>query len=237
MEDNLDKKIKEALKKEIDKPSEYEIIIKNALNKKTKNEKVYNIRIIKKVACFLLILLLGSSIVFSKDIFSFINYILRNNSSRGVQQAIDNGYIQDIEMKYIDSNGTKVKVTEILMDDYNLSMLFYIEIPEIEKIDQIYNVNLSNLVITDDKDNIIVAEFENNDKYQEFCKERNIEISYKNIAYSNGSYEGKIITKFDKDIEYMYKTYSDNFPKSKKLLITFDKIILSSKNSNEKIAS
>jgi hypothetical protein len=61
-------------------------------------------------------------------------------------------------------------------------------------------------------------------------------LTYNNIAYSNGAFEGKIISKFGEDIEYMYKTYSNNFPKSKKLIINFDKIILTNKNSNEKIA-
>lgn len=236
MGDNLDRKIKEAFIKEIDKPNEYESIIKNALNKEQRNETFYKMRIIKKVACFLLIFLLGTTIVFSKNILAFINHILKNNSSKGVQEAIDNGYIQEVNMKYIDSNGTRIKVTEILMDDYNLSMMFYIEIPEIDNLEEIYNMKFSNLVITDDKDNIIVAEFENTDKYYEFCKKRNMEITYNNIAYSNGAFEGKIISKFDKDIEYMYKTYSDNFPKSKKLFINFDKIILDNKNSKEKIA-
>lgn len=235
-EEDFDKEIKKAICKKIDKPQGYSNMIKNALDNEEKNSYFKQINILKKVACFLLIIVFATSIIFAKDISAYINYLLKSNSDNGVQEAIDNGYIQDVNMKYIDSNGVKVKVTELLMDDYNLSMLFYIEIPEIENIEEIYDVNFSNLIITDDKDNIIVAEFENTDKYHEFCKERNMEISYNNIAYSNGAFEGKIVSKFDKDIEYMYKTYSDNFPKSKKLIINFDKIILSNKNSNEKTA-
>lgn len=236
MKEDIDNKIKRAFIEKIDKPIEYETIIKNALNKEKINKSFYKIGIVKRVACFILLFVLGTSIIFSKSILAFINDRLRENSTKGVQDAIDNGYIQKVDMKYINSNGTKVKVTEILMDDYNLSMLFYIEVPEIENLEEIYNVNFSNLVITDEKDNIIVAEFEDIDKYHKFCKERNMEISYNNISYSNGAFEGKIVSKFDKDIEYMYKTYSDNFPKSKKLIISFDKIILSNKNYNEKIA-
>lgn len=235
-EKDFDKEIKKAICKKIDKPQGYSNMIKNALNNEEKNSYFKQMSILKKVACFLLIIVFATSIIFAKDIYAYINYLLKSNSDKGVQDAIDNGYIQDVNMKYINSNGVKVKVTEILMDDYNLSMMFYIEIPEIENIEEIYDVNFSNLIITDDKDNIIVAEFENTDKYHEFCKERNMEITYKNIAYSNGAFEGKIVSKFDKDIEYMYKTYSDNFPKSKKLIINFDKIILSNKTSNEKIA-
>lgn len=233
-EENFDKEIKKTFLEKIDKPKEYENRIRNALNSQNQNTQFKKINIIKKVACIILVIVLATSVIYANDILAYISYLLKINSSKGEQTAIDNGYIQYVNMKYINSNGVKVKVTEILMDDYNLSMMFYIEIPEIENIEEIYDVNLSNLIITDDKDNIIVAEFENTDKYHEFCKERNMEISYNNIAYSNGAFEGKIISKFNKDIEYMYKTYSDNFPKSKKLIINFDKIILSNKTSNEK---
>lgn len=235
-EKDFDKEIKKAVCKKIDKPQEYSNVIKNALNNESKNSYIKQMNILKKVACFLLVIVFATSIIFSKDISAYINYLLKSNSDNGVQEAIDNGYIQDVNMKYIASNGVKVKVTEVLMDDYNLSMMFYIEIPGIENIEEIYDVNFPNLVITDDKDNIIVAEFENTDKYHEFCKERNMKISYNNIAYSNGAFEGKVVSKFGNDIEYMYKTYSDNFPKSKKLIIDFDKIILSNKNSDEKTA-
>ncbi len=229
MEDILEKKIREAFTKEIDKPKEYEDIIKNALNKENNSK----FKILKLVACFLLVTILVSSILFSKNISAFINYLLKNDSREGIKEAIDNGYVQDVEMKYISSNGTNVKVSEILMDDYNLSIIFNLEIPEIENIEDLYNIDFPNLIITDDENRFIVAEFESPEKYEEFCKENNMEKSYNNIAYSGGAYKGEIISKYDKTIEYMYTTYSDNFPKSKKLFINFDKIILKNKNTFE----
>lgn len=235
-ENDFDKEIKKAMCKKIDKPQGYSNMIKNALNNEQKNSNVKQMNILKKVACFLLVIVFATSIIFAKDIYAYINYLLKNNSDNGVKEAIDNGYIQDINMKYIDSNGIKVKVTEVLMDDYNLLVLFNIEIPEIESTESIYNMKLCNLVITDEKDNVIVLELENSNKYEEFYKDRNIETKSKNIAFNNGAYYGEIITKYDRNIEYKYETYSENFPKSKKLNISFDKIILSSKNSNEKIA-
>jgi hypothetical protein len=60
----------------------------------------------------------------------------------------------------------------------------FFDLNGLENLEDIYNVNFSNLVITDEKDNIIVAELEDTDKYHEFCKERKMEISYNNIAYS-----------------------------------------------------
>lgn len=231
MEDILDKKIREAFIKEIDKPDEYKSIIKNALNKEKENHNKF--RILKLVACFLLVIILTSSIIFSKDILAFMNYLLRNDSREGIKEAIDNGYIQEVKMNYISSNGTNVKASEILMDDYNLSIIFNLEIPEIENIDEVYNINFPNLIISDDENRFIVAEFESPEKYEEFCKENNMEKSYNNIAYSDGTYKGDIVSKYDKTIEYMYTTYSDNFPKSKKLYINFDKIILKNRNTFE----
>lgn len=232
MEDILDKKIREAFIKEADKPNEYENIIKNALNKQKENTNKF--KILKLVACFLLITIFASSILFSKNILAFINnYLLRNDSREGIKEAIDNGYIQEVEMKYINSNGTNVKISEILMDDYNLSIIFNIEIPEIENIEDLYNIDFPNLIITDDENRFIVAKFESPEKYEEFCKENSMEKSYNNIAYSDGGYKGEIISKYDKTIEYMYTTYSDDFPKSKKLYINFDKIILKNRNTFE----
>ena len=99
MEDILDKKIREAFIKEADKPNEYENIIKSALNKQKENTNKF--KILKLVACFLLVTVLVSSIIFSNDILAFINYLLRNDSRDGIKEAIDNGYIQEVEMKYI----------------------------------------------------------------------------------------------------------------------------------------
>ena len=195
MEDILDKKIREAFTKEIDKPKEYRYIIKNAFNKQKENHNKF--KVLKLVACFLLVTVLVSSIIFSNDILAFINYLLRNDSRDGIKQAIDNGYIQEVEMKYINSNGTNVKISEILMDDYNLSIIFNIEIPEIENIEDLYNIDFPNLIITDDENRFIVAEFESPEKYEKFCKENNMEKSYNNIAYSGGSYKGEIIYKMN----------------------------------------
>ena len=229
MEDILDKKIREAFTKEINKPKEYTDIIKNALNKEKEDHNKF--KILKLVACFLLVTVLASSIIFSKDISAFINYLLRSDSRDGIKEAIDNGYIQEVKMKYINSNGTNVKISEILMDDYNLSIIFNLEIPEIENIEDLYNIDFPNLIITDDENRFIVAKFESPERYEEFCKENNMEKSYNNIAYSDGGYKGEIISKYDKTIEYMYTTYSDDFPKSKKLYINFDKIILKNRNT------
>lgn len=234
-EDFLDKKIKNAFIEKIDKPKEYNLAIKNALINENKINSWKKTNSLKKVACFLLIILLATSIVFSKDISAFLNkYLLKMNSNKGVQEAIDNGYIQEINTKHINSNGVNIRIKEILMDDFNLLILFDIEIPEIESAESIYYLKLCNLVITDEQDNVIALTLENSNKYKEFYNQRNIQETSKNIAYNKGAYYGEIIAINGKNIEYKYITNSENFPRSKKLNINFDKIILENKNSNEK---
>lgn len=234
-EDFLEETIKKAFKEKIDKPKEYKLAIQNALNNENRTVSWEIMNIIKKVACFLLIIILASSMIFVKDISAFISkYLLKINSTEGVQDAIENGYIQEVNMRHIESNGVNVKVKEILMDDFNLLILFDIEIPEAESIETICNIELSNLVIRDEQDNVIALTLENSNKYEEFYKQINIQETSKNIAYNKGSYYGEIIKKYGKSLEYKYMTYSDNFPRSKKLKISFNKIILKNKNFYEK---
>ncbi len=233
-EENFDKEIKKALSEEIEKPKNYENIIKNTLNNQNNNTHYKKINIIKKVACFILVIVLATSVIFAKDILAYISYLLKTNSSKGEQTAIDNGYIEEVNMKYINSNGVNVRVSEILMDDYNLSILFNIEIPGTESVESVYNVNLSNLVITDEQNNVLVLALENSERYEEFYKENNIQERNRNIAYNKGAYYGEIITNYGRTIEYKYMTYSEEFPKSQKLNISFDKIVLSNKNSYDK---
>ena len=175
-EDFLEETIKKAFKEKIDKPKEYKLAIQNALNNENRTVSWEIMNIIKKVACFLLIIILASSMIFVKDISAFISkYLLKINSTEGVQDAIENGYIQEVNMRHIESNGVNVKVKEILMDDFNLLILFDIEIPEAESVETICNIELSNLVITDEQDNVIALTLENSNKYEEFYKQINIQ--------------------------------------------------------------
>ena len=163
------------------------------------------------------------------------NYLLKRNSNQGILEAIDNGYIKEVDMKKVNSNGVNIKVKEILMDDFNLLILFNVELPELDSVDSISYIEFSNFVITDEQDNVIALTLENPEKYEEFYRQRNIETRTKNIAYNKGAYYSEIITKYDKNIEYKYWTYSENFPRSKKLNISFDKIKIYSKKTEENI--
>ena len=55
------------------------------------------------------------------------------DTSAGVDTAIDNGYIQTIESDYVASNEAEIKVTKVLMDDYNLDFELDINLKNTEE--------------------------------------------------------------------------------------------------------
>lgn len=228
--DELDKKIEQGIKKEIKKPDKYKETIQNAL----KNEKYNSYYKFKKVAC-LLILIFFVSAIFRKEIFAYIDSIMKKYSNTGVQEAIDNGYIQYSNKDKAEENGIVVSIKEILMDDYNLSILFDLYSPNINNTSKYDKIILSNLLIEDEENNVIIANLEGTEKYEKLYKEKNITNMNKNISYAD-SINSKVLTNYDKNVEYMLIASSDNFPRSKKLYISFDKIIyISNENNEEKI--
>lgn len=172
-------------------------------------------------------LVITSSFVFADDIKSFFHNLFKYNVSSGVINAIDNGYVEKINSDYTTSNGVGIKADAIIMDDTTLNIAFNINLESTRDISKIYNAFLPNITIKDEQGRIIFAEFSDNEEYQNFCKENNLDIDYKNISYSNGAYTADITNKQDNNFTLTYNISSDQFPKSKELYISFDKIILS----------
>lgn len=170
--------------------------------------------------------------VFAKEIVQFIEKIFAN-TSEGVNTAIQNGYIQNVDMNYIENAEVEMKVDNILMDDYNLNINFNINLQEEFSGDNIDRVMLGNLMITDENNNLIVFNFESSSRYEEYCRENNIEITYNNLAYSAGRGNFKLIEINDSNIICSYSNQSYEYPKSQELNISFDKIILSGTKLDE----
>lgn len=164
-----------------------------------------------------------------------VTYVTRNfiNNRRGVDTAKEKGYIYEIETgNFAESNGIEIKVESVLMDDYNLEIIFEIKGENLEKNPNIGNFQFLNFLIIDENNKIIVADFANGKEYEKFCTEHGIKIEYKNISIADGSQSYKIIDKNENSHRCMFKAYSTNFPKSKQLKIKFDKInILDSKRN------
>lgn len=226
MNNNFNKKILENVEMRI-AMSNFELKKEDtSMNKKS---------VLQMAATFLIILTLTTGVVFAQNITKFIGSLFGPNVSDGVKNASEHGYIVETNMDYIESNGTEIKVDYVLMDDFNLSIMLNIKLQEFDGNDKVNKFIIPNLLITDESENIIVANFENSERYEQFCKDRGIEIAYRNIAYSDGSKNESITDKSGTTYSYSYNTHSEGFPKSKKLKISFDKIILQSESNVQTI--
>ena len=223
--DNIDAMIENVMQNDVYVPQEFEQAILTAFDSK-KNHSYANI-IIKIISTISAFIAITAGVVFAKDISNWINNIFNpKTTSKSVIQMAENGYIQDTNMDYVTNNDTGVKISNILMDDYNLSIAF--EVETIEKIDNIYHIEIPDLIISDENNNIIFCNYDRKDLYEDFCKKHNIEYSEKNMHnnYTDGGYQTEIIEKTDKSIKFLYKMFSTNYPKSKKLIFDFKEINL-----------
>lgn len=202
--------------------------IENAINNKNKKYKI--VLLIRKLAIIIMgVLTVTSGIVFAKDIKTFVNNLIENiygNYNNGITTAIDNGYSQEVDMQYVESGNVKVKINQITMDDYNLGIIFNIEINQKEFFKDLYNIQFKNLLIMDENNNVIFAEYENQEEFARYCEENNLDKGKYGIGYANCGANGSILNIQDNNIIYSFYTTSEKFPQSKKLTITFDKIYL-----------
>lgn len=153
------------------------------------------------------------------------------DTSAGVDTAIDNGYIQTIESDYVASNEAEIKVTKVLMDDYNLDFELDINLKNTEEQTKANNIVLANFLIVDENENIIAMNCENiENSYERLCELGGIEPNHKGKNYSDGSEYFRVISNIENNYKYVYSTHSNEFPKSKKLKFIFNKLILWNKN-------
>lgn len=126
--------------------------IENAF-KNRHNKKSTAIIMLKKVALFILCLgIVTATTVYAKDIINFINSIF-TNSNPGIDKAVDNGYIQNVDMDFIIYNDVGVKVDYLLMDDKSLDISFIYKY--FGETANIKSIKYNELNIKDEQGNII----------------------------------------------------------------------------------
>lgn len=230
--DNLDNKISEIFKKDIELPNSYQYTIRNTIKKQPKHHFFKNkFNIIPAIG--------GIAILVSTVTFATTNIVQElleyYNSSKGMNKAISEGYIETPNMNYIESNGTEVKVKDFLMDDFNLALTFDIAVQDDIDISKIAETRIENFIITDDNKNILYCDSET--LFNDFVEKNNL--NYKFRKYNDGYIDcgfGYFIREKNADtnsMEYVFKIYGENFPKSKKLYITFLNLYLSERETNE----
>ena len=191
-----------------------ETTLYNKKNAKTKSIKnMHNFRfILSKVAIFILcISVIGTGVTFASNISDFfknlfgLNDIGINNAS--VVSAIENNYVQNVDMNYIKINDEySIKIDYLMMDDINLYTVFnmYSE----NGFDTNYRISILDLKIIADNELI----------YDESTV-ANYSINIANV-YNMVVQEEKNTKR-----ELMF-LMSDDFSKAKKLEYKFSKITL-----------
>ena len=196
-------------------------------------------------ACFIL----ASGVVLA----NYDKIIERFGLGKGIDSAVQNGYIATPNLNYIDSNtivtdeiksvtlensNVKAKIEDFLMDDLNISTHFRIEIDtkinEIIDFDDLQNVELKDLIITDEKNRILYCM--DKDALEKYCKKNDLDYKYGefNENYYNCGLNNLILSHYEEDgaISFTYNMYSGDasFPKSKKLNFKFTEIQLETGN-------
>ena len=177
-----------------------------------KKEKTKEKRILKKLKLATLPILLSSAVVFAVGINTF------NLSSVGINEnsinlAIKNNYIQEVNMAQT-SDDLMIKIDKFIVDDINMDIGLEISSSKYD-LDNIKNIYIRDLKITDENNNQIFAETE---------KQTN------NIALTYGY--TKIEKKNNNTISNAIFLKSNNFPKSKTINISFSEIELHYKNKD-----
>lgn len=151
-----------------------------------------------------------------------ISYSIFNLSSVGIddsclQVAIQNGYIQTLDMQGQEFNGLEIKINKFLIDDINMDISFEYKINGYN-IDTIKDIYIQDLYIYDENNTLLYSE-----------KEKNNENSAsQTIGYSK-------VEKLENGFKNTFFAQSDEFPQSKKINIEFSNIIINSKNKNLEI--
>lgn len=181
-------------------------------------------------------------IIFFLIIFGTIVLYIKINSkeknlefyNNRISSTLKNKYDEEIEMDYVSSNNTKIKINQIMLDEFNLGIMCDIILNE-NKLSDLIDVEFKNTIIIDDISNILYAKYENEDELIKYCEEKNLDIGKYGNGFSDGSYTGKIVNIQDNNLLFSFYTSSENFPNSQKLYIKFDTIYLTKKNDDIEI--
>lgn len=179
---------------------------------------------------------LAGGIVFAKEY-----YLKTFNLGKGIDRAIENGYLQIISQN--DGN-TDIYVSEFLMDNTNILAKFNILLTQDlrDKIDMnnVRHIELMDLVVIDENNIVLYAANEN--VLKEFCKNNNLD--YATIEKENPYLYGGLNSfldnvSVDTTICLTYNIYSGNleydYPKSKHLTYLFKNVKLIGDAENYKI--
>lgn len=230
--DSLDQYIQGIVTKEIYEPEDYIRTIKSSLDSNNRHHKYFNLY---KVAIIVVCLLFTSGIAYAT-----YNYVKNNfNRRKGIETAINNGYIMNVDGEPVTSNDISLKIDQILLDDYNLDISFDLEFKNMEIPEDVQLIKFENILITDENNNILYHSG-SRDIFDNFVKSNNLNLKYKdyNGKYINSGLSVNIISKNNSSfmLACNLSPFNTTFPKSTKYNIYIENIIFSI-NNNYKIVN
>lgn len=227
-EDNL-KKLKE------------KIAISNLLEEEKMKNKTKIVDIIKPMIAASVMLVSLSGIVFAKEISNKIYN--KYFTGTGVEKAINEGYIENTQMEeqnsnstieneetgqIIEDNETSIKVSELIMDDFTLSMIFEVtlsdKIKDVITANEVMEMNFPDIVIYDE--NNIILNTTNENELDKFKEKKKIEPK----DFVNSGVNTFVSERNNKTVKVIYNFYTGGdsvYPKSKELNIYVDRIKVS----------
>lgn len=229
--DSLDQYIQGVVTKEIYEPENYIRTIQNSLDTNNRHHKYFNLY---KVAIIVICLLCTSGIAYAT-----YNYVKNNfNRRKGIETAINNGYIMNVDGEPVTSNDVSLKINQILLDDYNLDISFNLEFKNMEIPDNVQLIKFENILITDEN-NTILYHSKSKDFFDNFIRTNNLNVEYRKYSdnYINSSSSNKSNCTNSNNYNLVYNISANNgtFPKSKSLHIYIENVVLCTDNDNSVI--
>lgn len=110
-----------------------------------------NIKKLNKVAIAVITIgIMTTGVVFAKDIVNFITSMF-TNSTPAIDTAVQNGYVQNVNMDYVYDNDIGIKVDNLVIDDYNLDISFSYNVKD----NNISSIDIDNFIISNENDDLI----------------------------------------------------------------------------------
>lgn len=214
-DEKLEKMIFDFCKNDTEIPPYIDKAVKDGLDKckkiSSKHSKTSKSFSLKRVA----IILICFGLLATGGVFA-INYIvsLFTNSTPGVDSAVENGFVHNIDMDFVYDNNIGIKVDNIVMSTNTLDISFVYDCPGYENISKI---DIYEYSITDESGNLI-AKIKGSTVYED------------SIIFEFNDYNGHIIKNNYYNNSTLFKSYK--FPDSKKLYFSITTILINSNDDN-----
>lgn len=126
---------------------------------------------------------------------------------------------------YVENNNIPININSVSMDDYYLKIMFSVNLEDTDY-SNIEDLEFIDMLISDENKNILYCEEQKT--FDDYCISNNLNFKWKetNDNYINSGSSFYIESQESNIINFVYKFYANNFPKSKKLYVDFSKIKL-----------